>query len=40
MLAGGVTLGKITARVEKDGLNPRLRSSQQEYLESIVNRYV
>src|SRR5690606_37565326 len=40
MLRGEVTLEDITARVERDNVNPEPRSGRQEYLENVVNRYV
>ena len=40
MLCGEYTLEDITARVERDNVNPDPRSGRQEYLENVVNRYV
>ncbi len=40
MLAGKRSLEDIAARVEANGIDPQPRSGRQEYLESIVNRYV
>jgi xylose isomerase len=40
MLAGKRSLDEIAARVEATGIDPQPRSGRQEYLESIVNRYV
>ena len=40
MLSGKRSLEQITARVEKQNLNPQPRSGQQEYLENLVNRFV
>lgn len=40
MLRGEYTLEDITARVERDNVNPEPRSGRQEYLENVVNRYV
>jgi xylose isomerase len=34
------SLADIAARVEKENINPRPRSGQQEYLENLVNRFV
>lgn len=40
ILGGGVALDSLAARVERDGINPRPRSGQQEKLENWVNRFV
>jgi xylose isomerase len=40
MLKGSIGLEEIAQYVEKKGVNPQPRSGRQEYLESIVNRYV
>jgi len=40
MLRGEYTLEDITARVERDNVNPEPKSGRQEYLENVVNRYV
>ena len=40
MLEGKTTLSDIAARVEKDKLDPQPRSGRQEYLESLINRYM
>ena len=40
MLRGEYTLEEITAKVEKDNINPEPKSGRQEYLENVVNRYV
>ena len=40
ILSGGYTLDALTAKVEKEDINPQPRSGKQEYLENIVNRYV
>jgi xylose isomerase len=34
------SLADIAARVERDNINPKPRSGQQEYLENLVNRFV
>jgi xylose isomerase len=40
MLEGRMSLAEIAARVEKEMLDPQPRSGRQEYLETIVNRYM
>jgi xylose isomerase len=40
MLTGSIGLEEIAHRVETKGINPQPRSGRQEYLESILNRYV
>ena len=34
------SLADIAARVEKENINPKPRSGQQEYLENLINRFV
>jgi xylose isomerase len=40
ILEGQRTLAEIADRALASGLNPQPRSGRQEYLESLVNRYV
>ena len=40
MLAGKESLDAIAARVLKSGLEPHPKSGRQEYIESLINRYV
>jgi xylose isomerase len=40
MLAGKTSLEQIARQVEKSRINPKPKSGRQEYLESILNRYV
>jgi len=40
MLSGKMSLEDCAARVGKDKLDPQPRSARQEYLETIVNRYI
>ena len=40
IMAGQRSLADLAARVEKDNLNPQPKSGQQEYLETLVNRFV
>src|SRR5687768_11929806 len=40
MLAGKTGLEQIARQVEKSRVNPKPKSGRQEYLESILNRYV
>jgi xylose isomerase len=40
MLAGKTSLEQIAHHVEKNRINPKPKSGRQEYLESILNRYV
>ncbi len=40
MLRGDYSLEEITARVERENINPEPKSGRQELLENIVNRYV
>jgi xylose isomerase len=40
MLAGERSLGQIADRVLSEAINPQPRSGRQEYLESVVNRFV
>jgi len=40
ILAGQRSLADIADRVLASGLDPQPRSGRQEYLESLVNRYV
>ena len=40
MLAGKMGLEQIAQQVEKNKINPKPKSGRQEYLESILNRYV
>jgi xylose isomerase len=40
MLGGKMNLEQIALSVEKNRINPKPRSGQQEYLESIVNNYL
>jgi xylose isomerase len=40
MLTGSIGLEEIAHHVETKGINPQPRSGRQEYLESILNRYV
>jgi xylose isomerase len=40
MLGGEMNLEHIAAHVEKNRVNPKPRSGQQEYLESIINTYL
>ena len=40
MLSGSLSLGDIVTKVETANINPEPKSGRQEYLETIVNRYV
>jgi xylose isomerase len=40
ILAGQRSLADLADRALADGLDPQPRSGRQEYLESLVNRYV
>jgi len=40
MLLGKMGLEQVSRHVEKDRINPKPKSGRQEYLESILNRYV
>ena len=40
ILNGRQSLGSLAALVEKDGIDPKPVSGQQERLENLVNRYV
>jgi xylose isomerase len=40
IMAGGLGLDDLAARVAADGINPAPVSGKQEYLENIVNKYV
>ena len=40
ILKGQRSLDDLTARVEKENLDPQPRSGQQEYLENLINRFV
>lgn len=40
MLAGKESLEQIAGRVHKNGIEPKPRSGQQEYLEGLVNSYI
>jgi xylose isomerase len=40
MLRGDYTLEQITAKVERENINPEPKSGRQEFLENVVNRYV
>ena len=40
MLAGKESLDAIAARVLKSGLEPQPKSGRQEYIESLINRYL
>jgi xylose isomerase len=40
MLSGKMGLEQIAQQVEKNRINPKPKSGRQEYLESILNRYV
>ncbi|MGF9563226.1 xylose isomerase [Neorhizobium sp. JUb45] len=40
LLRGDYTLEEITARVERENINPEPKSGRQEFLENVVNRYV
>jgi xylose isomerase len=40
MLAPGVSLDAIAARVAAENIDPKPRSGRQEFLENLVNRYV
>jgi len=38
--AGNQSLAEVANRALMEGLNPQPRSGRQEYLESLVNRFV
>ena len=40
ILAGNQSLAKVAGRALMEGLNPQPRSGRQEYLESLVKRFV